>query len=159
MTTALHTMDKPEARLTVGIEGSFGVLHYAVLALTAGHPQTGEKRNGRRSLWMAEDLLARGFRPVRNAEVEDIVLKAQLADGSVRCMVSIDGLISLLVDNNPVWSRNVDPDDPETALWLKAAGTREVTIITGDLIRRGQGDSTESWKPHVMAKVPTAMSR
>lgn len=46
MTTELDTMDKPEALLTVGIEGSFGVLHYAVLALTAGHHQTGELRNG-----------------------------------------------------------------------------------------------------------------
>ncbi|TDL38872.1 hypothetical protein [Arthrobacter nitrophenolicus] len=150
-------MENPEARLTVvGIEGSFGVLHYAVLTIAADDHQTGEQRNP--SLWMAEDLLARGFRPVRNDDVEDIVLKAQLADGSMRCQVCTKGLIALLVDDNVVWSRQVDPAEPQTAVWLEAARTRELTIISGDLFHADKGGSADSWKPHVMAKVPTTSS-
>jgi hypothetical protein len=154
MNTALRDIEKPEARLTVGVEGSFGVLLYPVLALSAGLPTTDRRRTA--GCWLTEDLLVRGFRPVRDADVEDIVLKAQLADGSIRCRISADGLVSLLVDNNLVWSRQVDPEDRETARWILAVRTRELTIVSGDLVSDGQSDGAGSWKPEVMAKVPTA---
>lgn len=149
-------MERPEARLIVGVEGSFGVLHYPVLALWAGQPATDRQRTAGWSPWLTEDLLVRGFRPVRDADVEDIVLRAQLADGSIGCRVSADGLVSLLVDNKLVWSRQVDPEDRETDRWIKAARTREVTIVSGDLVSDGQSDGAGSWTPEVMAKVPTA---
>jgi hypothetical protein len=156
MNTAVRSMEKPEARLLVGVEGSFGVLHYPVLALSAGLFRTGRQRTAGWSPWLTEDLVVRGFRPVRDADVEAIVLKAQLADGSIRCRISADGLVALLVDNNLVWSRQVDPEDRETARWIKAARTREVTIVSVDHISNGQSDGAGSWKPVVMAKVPTA---
>jgi hypothetical protein len=155
MNTAIRNMEKPVARLTVGIEGSFGVLHYPVLALSVGYHTIDRQPIAARSPWLAGDLLVRGFRPVRNADAEDIVLKAQLADGSIRCRVSAGGLVSLLIDNNLVWSRQVDPADRETARWMTGARTREVTIVSGDIVSNGQNDGAGSWKPEVMAKVPT----
>lgn len=119
--------------LTVAVEGSFGTLHHAVLAFTALPPAGGEER-GKKFPLLAEDLLGRGFRPARSTHLEDIVLKAQPADGSIRCRVSIEGLVLLLVDNNLVWSRQLDPDNPEAALWLMAAQTRDVAMTGGDLL-------------------------
>lgn len=151
MNTALLSMGTPEARLTVGIEGSFGVLQYPVLVLSTVRPAYDPQRNDGQSPWLPEDLLGRGFRPVRNPDIEDIVLKAQLADGSIHCRVSSDGFVSLLIYNNLVWSRQVDPEDPETALWIKAARTKEMTIV----INNRRGHRAEEWRPEVMAKVPT----
>jgi hypothetical protein len=40
--TALHNMEKRGARLTVGIAGSFGILHYAILAFPARRSTTSD---------------------------------------------------------------------------------------------------------------------
>lgn len=160
MNTVLH-MEMQAIRLTVGIEGSFGILHYAVLAFTACLAATTDRQpNVEQWPLLIQELLERGFRPARNADVEDIVLKAQPADGSIQCRASTEGLVSLLVDNSLVWSRQFNPEDPETALWLKAARTRGVTIISGDHLRsETKDDRTASMESLVMAKVPTAWTR
>lgn len=161
MKTALHCMEKRGTRLTVGIEGSFGILHYAVLAFTAARPTTSDRQpNVEQWPLLNQELLERGFRPARNTDVEDIVLKAQPADGSIQCRASTEGLVSLLVDNSLVWSSQFNPQDPQTALWLTAARTRGVTIISGDHLRNGtKVDRTASMKSLVMATVPTAWTR
>jgi hypothetical protein len=159
--TALHRMEKQGVRQTVRVEGSFGILHYAVLAFAAARPTAERHSNVGQCPLLAEDLLGRGFRPARNADVEDIVLKAQPADGSVKCRASTEGFISLLIDNSLVWSRQFNPEDPETALWLKTARTRGVTVISGDYLRIRQtqvGRASET-EPLVMATVPTAWTR
>jgi len=147
----VHTMEKTGAVLTVGIEGSFGILHYAVLAFTAVRLTTD------RQPLLAQDLLGRGFRLARIADFEDIVLKAQPADGSIQCRASTEGLISLLVDDSTVWSRKLNPEERDAALWLKAARTRGVTIISRDHLQIGENmvDRATSMEPLVMAKVPT----
>lgn len=90
-------MEIQGVRLTVGIEGSFGILHYAVLAFTAARPTADRQLNVEQWPLLTQELLERGFRPARNADVEDIVLKAQPADGSIQCRASTEGLVSLLV--------------------------------------------------------------
>jgi hypothetical protein len=159
--TVLHTMKMRGVRLTVAIEGSFGGLHYAVLAFTAARPTTESQPIVEQGPLSPLDLLGRGFRPARIADVQDIVLKAQPADGTIQCRASADGLISLLVDNHLVWSRQFNPDDPETALWLKAARSRGVTIISGEHLRIGEIkiNCITSKEPLVVAKVPTAWTR
>ncbi|MFF1254476.1 hypothetical protein ACFVYC_18550 [Pseudarthrobacter sp. NPDC058329] len=159
MNTVVHNMGMREVRLTVGIEGSFGILHYAVLAFTAA--PTDRQTNVDQCPLPTKDLLERGFRPARNADVEDIVLKAQPADGSIQCRASTEGFVSLLVDNSLVWSRQFNPEDPETALWLKAARSRGVTIISGTHPRIGEtkSDRAARMEPLVMAKVPTVWTR
>lgn len=158
--TVLHNMEMREVRLTVGIEGSFGILLYAVLAFTAARPSADRQPNVDQCPLPTQDLLERGFKPARNADVEDIVLKAQPADGSIQCRVSNEGFISLLVDNSLVWSRQFNPEDPETALWLKAARSRGVTIISGDhLLSVTKVDRAASMESFVMAKVPTVWTR
>jgi hypothetical protein len=143
------------AVLTVGIEGSFGILHYAVLAFTAARLTTD------RQPLLTPDLLGRGFRLARIAELEDIVLKAQPADGSIQCRASPEGFISLLVDNSMVWSRTLNPEEREAALWLKAARTTGATVISGDHpgIKKPKADPTTSIEPLVMAKIPTLLTR
>ena len=160
MNTVLGSMELG-VRLTVGIEGSFGILHYAVLAFAAARPTTDRQPNVEQWPLLTRDLLGRGFRPARNADVEDIVLKAQSADGSIHCRASTEGLVSLLVDNRLVWSRQLNPEDPETGLWLKAARSRGVTIISDDHLRNGETkvDCTVGMESLVMAKVPTAWTR
>lgn len=146
--------------LTVGIEGSFGTLHYAVLSLNAldiaGEGQAAIEQG----LLSTQQLLGRGFRPARTADLEDIVLKAQLADGSVRCRASTEGLIQLLVDGNLVWSRQSDPEDPDTAMWVEVARTRDLTVLGGGVHagEAGNGYSARA-EPLVMAKVPTEWTR
>lgn len=154
MNTAMRTMKKPESQLTIGVKGSFGVLHFAVLAFTADDAPD-QQRDVGQSPWLVENLLGRGFRPARSADIEDIVLKAQPDDGSISCRVSTDGLVSVLVDNSLVWSRQVDPEDQDTARWIKAARSREVTVVIGGLIRDGQSVDAGRWRPEVMAKVAT----
>lgn len=100
----LNSMDKHGVRLTAEIEGSFGILHFAVLAFTTARPTTDPNPNVEQWPLLTQDLLKRGFRPARNADVEDIVLKAQAANGSMQCRASSEGLNSLLVDNDLVWS-------------------------------------------------------
>jgi hypothetical protein len=131
--------------LTVPVDGSFGTLHHAILAFTA-LPVAGGEEPGKKFPLLAEDLLGRGFRPARSTDLEDIVLKAQLADGSIRCRVSSEGLVFLLVDNNLVWSRQLDPDNPEAALWLMAAQTRDVTLTGGDLLTAKVPTEWISWR-------------
>lgn len=156
----LHNMESG-VRLTVGIEGSFGILHYAVLAFPAVRPTTDPHPNVEQWPLLAQDLLKRGFRPARNADVEDIVLKAQAADGSIQCRASTEGFISLVVDNSLVWARQFNPEDPESALWLQAARSRGVTIISGIPLRTEgiEVDRDASMESLVAAKVPTACIR
>jgi hypothetical protein len=140
---------------TVGTEGSFGTLHYAVVALDALDITAGGYADAQQCLLAPLALLGRGFRPARTVDLEDIVLKAQLADGSVRCRASTEGLILLVVDNRVVWSRQYDPEDPDTALWLEAARTRDVTILSCGLHAWNAGDGySASDEPLMMAKVP-----
>lgn len=152
--------DSLGARMTIGIQGSLGILHYALLAfrLTSPAPHSQEPRVHHGS-WLTKDLLERGFRPACNADYEDMVLKAQPADGSVRCHASTNGLISLHLDDEPVWARQYDPNDPETALWIKAAQAREVTVIGGDNLQISNEDidvrTAASKGSLVTAKVPT----
>lgn len=155
MNTAMRTMKTPESQLTIGVKGSFGVLQFAVLAFTADHRAPDQQRDVVQSPWLVENLLSRGFRPARSADIEDTVLKAQPGDGSISCRVSTDGKVSVLVDNSLVWSRQVDPEDQDTARWIKAARSREVTVVIGGLIRDGQSDDAARWRPEVMAKVAT----
>lgn len=159
--TVLQCMGQRGDRLTVGVEGSFGVLHYAVLAFTAARPMTDRQPNVDRWPLQAAELQGRGFRPARNADVEDIVLKAQPADGSIQCRASTEGLVSLLVDNTLVWSRRFDPEDVETALWLEAARTRGVAIISGQPLRTGEteADRPAGMEHLVMARIPTVWTR
>lgn len=159
--TVLHNMEMRGVRLTVGIAGSFGILHYAVLAFTATRPTADRQPNVEQWPLLTEDLLGRGFRPARNADIEDIVLTAQPADDSIQCRASAEGLVSLLVDNSLVWSRVFNPEDPETALWLKAARTNGVTIISGDHLRSAEigVDCAATMESLAMAKVPTAWTR
>jgi hypothetical protein len=149
------------SRLTVGIEGSFGVLHYAVLAFHTLDNATGERADTRQGLLAPLELLGRGFRPARTADLEDMVLKARLAGGSVRCRASAEGLILVLVDNTLVWSRQYDPRDPDTVLWLEAARTGDVTILSGGGFHApyaGGGHSAND-EPLMMAKVPAEWAR
>jgi hypothetical protein len=67
----------------------------------------------------------------------------------------------LLVDNTLVWSRQFDPEDVDTALWLEAARTRGVAIVSGDPLRIGE---TEAGGPAgmehlMMARIPTVWTR
>lgn len=146
------------ARMTVGIQGSFGILHYALLALASASPRSQEPRTHHGS-WLTKDLLERGFRPACNADYEDMVLKARHCDGSIQCHISTNGLISLHLDDEPVWARHYDPDNPETALWFRAARTREVTVIGGDNLQISNEDvdvrTAASQGSLVTAKVPT----
>jgi hypothetical protein len=143
------------AVLTVGIEGSFGILHYAVLVFTAARLTTD------RQPLLTPDLLGRGFRLARIAELEDIVLKAQPADGSIQCRASTEGLISLLVDNSMVWSRKLDPEERDAALWLKAARTTGATVISCDHpgVEKAKANRTTGNEPLVIAKIPTLVTR
>jgi hypothetical protein len=121
------------ARLTVGIEGSFGTLYYPLLAVAPAADATSREADAEHPHYsLTKDLLHRGFRPACNADYGDIGLRAQPANGSVQCRATRDGLISVVYDNKPVWSRRYDPKDAETALWITAAQTREVTLISGD---------------------------
>ncbi|MDP9998386.1 hypothetical protein [Pseudarthrobacter sulfonivorans] len=121
------------ARLTVGVDGSFGTLYYPLLAVARAADATSREADDEHPQYLlTEDLLKRGFRPACDADHGEIALRAQPADGSIQCHATIDGLISLVFDNKPVWSRPFDPEDAETALWLTAAQTREVTLISGD---------------------------
>ena len=88
------------ARLTVGIEGSFGNLHYPLLAFGTSSAVTGPEAPAEPSL--TKDLLTRGFRRACNSDYADIALKAHAADGSVLCPASNDGLVSLFIDDT--WS-------------------------------------------------------
>jgi len=98
--------------------------------------------------------------PPRTADFEDTVLKAPPADGSVRCRASTEGFIQLLVDNNLVWSRQYDPKETDTALWLEAARTRDVTILCCGPHAPHAGDSHNADSgPVMMAKVPTEWTR
>lgn len=157
----LNSMDKHGVRLTAEIEGSFGILHFAVLAFTTARPTTDPNPNVEQWPLLTQDLLKRGFRPARNADVEDIVLKAQASDGSIQCRASTEGFISLLVDNLLVWARQFNPEDPESALWLRAARARGVTIISGSPLRTEgiEANRTASMESLVTAKVPTAWIR
>lgn len=160
MRTASSDVDSC-CRLTAGIEGSFGTLHYAIVALNAAHSSARGNPNPQLHRPSALDLLSRGFKPVRSADLEDIVLKAQPANGSVRCRVSTEGLVQLLVDNDLVWSRQFDPKDEDHALWLKAARTRDVTVLSGSLSAKNvqDSDSSANMEPLVMAKVPAEWTR
>jgi len=121
------------ARLTVGIDGSFGTLYYPLLAVAPAADTTSRETDAEHPHYsLTADLLKRGFRPACNADYGDVALRAQPADGSIQCCTTTDGLISLVFDNKPVWSRLFDPKDAETALRLTAAQTREVTLIGGD---------------------------
>jgi hypothetical protein len=66
----------------------------------------------------------------------------------------------LLVDKDLVWSRQFDPKDPDHALWLKAARTRNATILSGDLSAGVSKDgASANVEPLVMAKVPIEWTR
>lgn len=108
----------------------------------------------------AQELRGREFKPARTADLEDIVLKAQLTDGSVRCRASAEGLILLLIDEDLVWSRQIDPEDPDAARWLEAARTRDVTILSG-AFQTGKVADRHSANdgPLLIAKVPTELTR
>jgi hypothetical protein len=82
MSAVLRSINSPGTRLTVGIEGSFGILRYPVLVFA-----TDVYDNPERGLWLGQDLLGRGFRPAGTTNAEDIVLKAQISDGSITCRV------------------------------------------------------------------------
>lgn len=149
------------ARLTVGIDGSFGVLHYALLAYTTSPAMTRSGIPAKAPHHSStEDMLSRGFRRACNSDYADIALKAQPADGSILCRASVDGLVSLSIDGHRVWSRRFDPKEDESALWVKAAQTRGVTPISGDhlLITETGVDPTVAANKValVTAKIPTA---
>ncbi|MEW1947756.1 hypothetical protein AB0280_00765 [Pseudarthrobacter sp902506025] len=150
------------------IEGSFGILQYPVLAVSAVAGDLHGPIHGGPYPWLEEDLLARGFRSVLSGNLEDIVLKARPGDGSIRCRASTDdGLVCLLVDNRTVWSVQLDTGDPENLQWLKSSASRDVTIATGVLTRPGldgtltglgpNTDPGDHWKPLVAARVPTTV--
>jgi hypothetical protein len=107
---------------------------------------------------LTEDLLRRGFRRACNSDYADIALKAQPADGSILCRASTDGLVSLWSDGNLLWSEHFDSKDEEAALWLHAARTREITLMSGDyvLISGTDVDLTAAYDKRtlVMAKIP-----
>lgn len=160
MYTASSKVKSFGSRLTVGIEGSFGTLHYAVVALKALDIAVGGSADIHQCLLSAHQLLGRRFRTARTADLEEIVLKAQVADGSVRCRASTDGLIQLVIDNELVWARQFDPEDPDTALWLEAARTRDVTVLGGGAHLRESGDGYRSNEGQLwMAKVPVEWMR
>lgn len=155
MYTASPRVKSFGSRFTVGIEGSFGTLHYAVVALNPLDIAAAGNADAQQCLLAPPELLGRGFKPARTTDLEDIVLKAQLGDGSVRCRASTEGPILLLVDDNLVWSRQFDPEDPDIAPWLEAARTRDVTILSGGLHARHAGDDySANHEPLMMAKVP-----
>lgn len=148
------------ARLTVAVVGSFGVLHYPLLVFTTNVSLTSsESGEGQRYGSLTAALLNRGLRLACNADQADIALKAQQADGSIQCRASANGFISLVFDNRLVWSRQFDPKDAESVRWLKAAQSREVTLISGDHVQITETgiDLTlaADRKALVAAKIPT----
>ncbi|MGK3647186.1 hypothetical protein [Pseudarthrobacter enclensis] len=141
--------------LTAGLGGSFGILHYALLAVSSpGVSAEDLLADPRRSL--SEDLLRRGFRKACNGDYADIALKAQPADGSILCRASA-GRVSLIVDDRLVWTQHFDPRDQENTRWVQAARTREVTMISGDhlIVSGGYIDTTAAAAQGslVMAKI------
>lgn len=148
------------ARLTVGIDGSFGVLRYALLALSppsasADRGLGGKEQDGS----FTGGLVRRGFRRACNSDYADIALKAQPADGTVLCRASTSGLVSLWFEENLVWSERFNPEDKEAVLWLAAAKARDVAVISGDnvLISGARVDLTVAAAQGtlVMARIPT----
>lgn len=148
------------ARLTVGIEGSFGILQYAFLALTGSSVMTGRgvgEQPGPCSL--TGNMLERGFRRPCNSDFADIALKAQPADGSIRCHASTEGFVALWLDDTLAWSQRFEPEQKDVTLWFKAARTRDVTLISGDglLIFGANVDPTAAAAKRtlVAGKIPT----
>lgn len=151
------------ALLRVGIAGSFGMLQYALLAVATPSGMTGSGVAGQPSdSSLTEDMLRRGFRRACNSDYADIALKAQPADGSILCRAFADGTVSLWFEENLVWSERFDSTDEETALWLQAARTREIILISGDhlLISGADVDPTAAADKRtlVMARIPVAWS-
>lgn len=135
MYTASPRVQSFGSRLTVVIEGSFDRLNHGWHSMRrtahAGGKAAANRACRRRlSCWDAVSNLP------GTADLEDIVRRAQLSEGSVRCCASTEGFILLLVDNTLVWSRQYDPGDPDPALWLEAARIRDVTIISDGLQAR-----------------------
>ncbi|MFW0775825.1 hypothetical protein ACLRGI_21960 [Paenarthrobacter nitroguajacolicus] len=149
------------ARLSVRIAGSFGMLHYALFALTtsSGMTRSGPAEQPSNTS-LTEDMLTRGFRRACNSDYADIALKAQPADGSILCRASTDGTLSLWFEDNLVWSERLDSKDEQTALWIQAARTKEITLLSGDylLISGTDVDPTAAADKRtlVMAKIPIA---
>lgn len=143
--------------LTARLGGSFGILEYALLAVTASWDATTDKSGSDPRYSMTEDLLRRGFRRACNGDYSDIALKAQPADGTIVCRVSASN-VSLVVDDGLVWTQRLDPVDNDHVRWAEAARTKAVTLISGDhlLISGPRVDTTTAAQQRtlVMAKIP-----
>jgi hypothetical protein len=160
METLIVSGDQLGARLTAEVAGSFGILQYALLAFARQPGVSGNSGAGQTSGYsLTEEMLDRGFKRACNGDYADIALKAQPADGSIQCRVSIDGFVSLWTDNHMVWSERFDAEDEASALWLKAARNWQVTLISGDHLRISETGvdprAAANKRALVMAKIPT----
>lgn len=146
----------------VGIEGSFGILRYALLALSPSCTPVGGKcadKAQHQDCSLTDDLLGRGFRRACNNYYADIALKAQQADGTVLCRASTGGFVSLWFDGDLVWSQRFDPEEEASSAWLTAAKDRDVTLISGDHVLVSGTDvdlsAAAAQGTLVMGRIPT----
>lgn len=149
--------DHAGALLTAGLSGSFGTLEYAVLAFGPSRPDKPDVPVDNPGHSLTADLLRRGFRLACNDDYADMALKAQPADGSIVCRVAT-GHVTLVIDNQLVWTRRIKPEEDNDARWIRAARNRDITLIASDHLRvsaAGVDSATAAAsRTLVMARIP-----
>lgn len=123
------------ARLLLGPEDSPGIGAVPVLAYTLVPVLTFREPGGELTSALVSVLLSHGFRLTLDTDYAEILRQVREVHESVRCTVTDQGLVTLLINEEPMYARQLHPAAAGDAAWLQAA-TREgkVLVISGDYL-------------------------
>ncbi|MFE4835288.1 hypothetical protein ACFRAU_11490 [Arthrobacter sp. NPDC056691] len=77
-------------------------------------------------------LLSHGFQLAMSGDYSDILNQARQTGNGCRFTLSRNGLLTLEVGGETIYREQLDPDSPDDAEWLQAAGNGSILVIGGD---------------------------
>jgi hypothetical protein len=103
------------------------VLAYTVVPVVSFRENGGELTSA-----LVAILLSHGFQLAMSGDYSDILDQARQTGQACSFSVSRGGLIALDVGGETMYREQLDPESPDDAGWLQAAGNGSVLVIGGD---------------------------
>jgi hypothetical protein len=123
------------ARLLLGPPDGPGLSAFPALAYTLVPVLTFREPGGELTSALVSVLLSHGFQLTLGTDYAQILRHARDVPTSVRCTVTEQGLVALLINEEQMYARQLNPAAAGDAAWLTAAAREgRVLVISGDYL-------------------------